>query len=160
MRSPVRLSELSFSPQAIMMSICLQSMVDELMVKKSGGSIRKVNGTRDPAAGRVVLCSPVVFREGGSSREGGEWLGSEESSCLCQHLGLSSDAAAASGGSPAAVRQPASGQVPATACKWTSVSALAPSPASPSLRSSSNCSASFFPRSRLMPAGSPWSNSQ
>ena len=32
------------SPQAIMMSICLQSMVDELMVKKSGGSIRKVRG--------------------------------------------------------------------------------------------------------------------
>ncbi|XP_042302953.1 LOW QUALITY PROTEIN: sorting nexin-17 [Sceloporus undulatus] len=30
------------SPQAIMLSICLQSMVDELMVKKSGGSIRKV----------------------------------------------------------------------------------------------------------------------
>lgn len=28
--------------QAIMLSICLQSMVDELMVKKSGGSIRKV----------------------------------------------------------------------------------------------------------------------
>lgn len=26
-----------------MMSICLQSMVDELMVKKSGGSIRKVS---------------------------------------------------------------------------------------------------------------------
>lgn len=25
-----------------MMSICLQSMVDELMVKKSGGSIKKV----------------------------------------------------------------------------------------------------------------------
>ncbi|XP_038840363.1 sorting nexin-17 [Salvelinus namaycush] len=30
------------SPQAIMMSICLQSMVDELMVKKSGGSIKKM----------------------------------------------------------------------------------------------------------------------
>uniref|UniRef100_A0A8C6VJF3 Sorting nexin-17 n=1 Tax=Naja naja TaxID=35670 RepID=A0A8C6VJF3_NAJNA len=30
------------SPQAIMLSICLQSMVDELMVKKSGGSIRKM----------------------------------------------------------------------------------------------------------------------
>ncbi len=30
-------------PQAIMMSICLQSMVDELMVKKSGGSIKKVS---------------------------------------------------------------------------------------------------------------------
>lgn len=26
-----------------MMSICLQSMVDELMVKKSGGSIKKVS---------------------------------------------------------------------------------------------------------------------
>lgn len=26
-----------------MLSICLQSMVDELMVKKSGGSIRKVS---------------------------------------------------------------------------------------------------------------------
>ncbi|MGH0180982.1 UNVERIFIED_CONTAM: hypothetical protein FKN15_005832 [Acipenser sinensis] len=31
------------SPQAIMVSICLQSMVDELMVKKSGGSIKKVS---------------------------------------------------------------------------------------------------------------------
>uniref|UniRef100_A0A669F1B7 Sorting nexin-17 n=1 Tax=Oreochromis niloticus TaxID=8128 RepID=A0A669F1B7_ORENI len=30
------------SDQAIMMSICLQSMVDELMVKKSGGSIKKM----------------------------------------------------------------------------------------------------------------------
>uniref|UniRef100_A0A8C6K822 Sorting nexin-17 n=1 Tax=Nothobranchius furzeri TaxID=105023 RepID=A0A8C6K822_NOTFU len=30
------------SQQAIMMSICLQAMVDELMVKKSGGSIKKV----------------------------------------------------------------------------------------------------------------------
>nr|XP_021150192.1 sorting nexin-17 [Columba livia] len=30
------------SPQAIMLSICLQSMVDELMVKKSGGSISKM----------------------------------------------------------------------------------------------------------------------
>lgn len=37
-------TEPSSSPQAIMMSICLQSMVDELMVKKSGGSIRKVSG--------------------------------------------------------------------------------------------------------------------
>uniref|UniRef100_A0A8D2MD06 Sorting nexin-17 n=1 Tax=Zonotrichia albicollis TaxID=44394 RepID=A0A8D2MD06_ZONAL len=39
------------SPQAIMLSICLQSMVDELMVKKSGGSIRK-----------AVLCVPVPSR--------------------------------------------------------------------------------------------------
>lgn len=41
--------------QAIMMSICLQSMVDELMVKKSGGSIRKVS-SRDLTA--EWLCSP------------------------------------------------------------------------------------------------------
>lgn len=44
-----------------MMSICLQSMVDELMVKKSGGSIRKVNGTGDQAV--VWPCSPAVFWE-------------------------------------------------------------------------------------------------
>lgn len=31
-----------------MMSICLQSMVDELMVKKSGGSIRKVSSKQGP----------------------------------------------------------------------------------------------------------------
>lgn len=30
-----------------MMSICLQSMVDELMVKKSGGSIKKVSLGKD-----------------------------------------------------------------------------------------------------------------
>lgn len=33
-----------------MMSICLQSMVDELMVKKSGGSIRKVSQTCGPSS--------------------------------------------------------------------------------------------------------------
>lgn len=68
MRSPVRLSELSSSPQAIMMSICLQSMVDELMVKKSGGSIRKVNGTRDPAAA-AWFCALLLC----SGREGSGW---------------------------------------------------------------------------------------
>lgn len=49
-------SELSSSPQAIMMSICLQSMVDELMVKKSGGSIRKVNSTRASSCMVVLSC--------------------------------------------------------------------------------------------------------
>ncbi|XP_068135893.1 sorting nexin-17 isoform X1 [Hyperolius riggenbachi] len=34
------------SAQAIMMSICLQSMVDELMVKKSGGTIKKMSRKR------------------------------------------------------------------------------------------------------------------
>ncbi|OWK10916.1 hypothetical protein Celaphus_00006847 [Cervus elaphus hippelaphus] len=38
------------SPQAIMMSICLQSMVDELMVKQSSGSIRKMLHQRSPDA--------------------------------------------------------------------------------------------------------------
>lgn len=37
--------------QAIMLSICLQSMVDELMVKKSGGSIRKVRVGLDVVSG-------------------------------------------------------------------------------------------------------------
>lgn len=47
----VRLSSLAL--RNIMMSICLQSMVDELMVKKSGGSIQ----------GKVQrwLCSPLPF---------------------------------------------------------------------------------------------------
>lgn len=50
-----------------MMSICLQSMVDELMVKKSGGSIRKVGNQV------VVLSLPFVpgvrlpLRERGSN---------------------------------------------------------------------------------------------
>ncbi|MEJ1287209.1 sorting nexin 17 [Cricetulus griseus] len=49
------------SPQAIMMSICLQSMVDELMVKKSGGSIRK----ESPDASRESMVKlSVSFRVG------------------------------------------------------------------------------------------------
>lgn len=42
------------SPQAIMMSICLQSMVDELMVKQSGDSIRKM---LHQAGGGTLRCS-------------------------------------------------------------------------------------------------------
>lgn len=53
-------AQLSPCPQAIMMSICLQSMVDELMVKKSGGSIRKVRGQPCTAAQLASsLCSHV-----------------------------------------------------------------------------------------------------
>lgn len=37
-----------------MMSICLQSMVDELMVKKSGGSIRKVGSKCRLSSERVA----------------------------------------------------------------------------------------------------------
>uniref|UniRef100_A0AAZ3PRY0 Sorting nexin-17 n=1 Tax=Oncorhynchus tshawytscha TaxID=74940 RepID=A0AAZ3PRY0_ONCTS len=43
------------SRQAIMMSICLQSMVDELMVKKSGGSIKK--DSPDPDREQIVKLS-------------------------------------------------------------------------------------------------------
>lgn len=54
-----------------MMSICLQSMVDELMVKKSGGSIRKVSGKCGQAAEWLCLLSLAFF----SRREGGEMMG-------------------------------------------------------------------------------------
>ena len=43
------------SPQAIMMSICLQCMVDELMVKQSGGRIRKM--LRGVGGGGTLRCS-------------------------------------------------------------------------------------------------------
>lgn len=46
-----------------MMSICLQSMVDELMVKKSGGSIRKVSRKCGPGGGVVMLALPCLFSQ-------------------------------------------------------------------------------------------------
>lgn len=49
--------------QAIMMSICLQSMVDELMVKKSGGSIRKVSNKQELISSMIVLFLPSLQKE-------------------------------------------------------------------------------------------------
>uniref|UniRef100_A0A4W5RHA4 Sorting nexin-17 n=1 Tax=Hucho hucho TaxID=62062 RepID=A0A4W5RHA4_9TELE len=54
------------SPQAIMMSICLQSMVDELMVKKSGGSIKKMlrkrhNGSLHRSESLQAVKSPPLL---------------------------------------------------------------------------------------------------
>nr|XP_029534576.1 sorting nexin-17 [Oncorhynchus nerka] len=54
------------SPQAIMMSICLQSMVDELMVKKSGGSIKKMlrkrhNGPLHRSESQQTVKSPPLL---------------------------------------------------------------------------------------------------
>ncbi|KAM6123312.1 LOW QUALITY PROTEIN: sorting nexin-17 [Pterocles gutturalis] len=53
------------SPQAIMLSICLQSMVDELMVKKSGGSIRRcsarVNGALRRSDSQQAVKSPPLL---------------------------------------------------------------------------------------------------
>uniref|UniRef100_A0A8C2KJ34 Sorting nexin-17 n=1 Tax=Cyprinus carpio TaxID=7962 RepID=A0A8C2KJ34_CYPCA len=50
------------SQQAIMMSICLQSMVDELMVKKSGGSIKKrLNGSFQRSDSQQTVKSPPLL---------------------------------------------------------------------------------------------------
>uniref|UniRef100_A0A8C4ZII3 Sorting nexin-17 n=1 Tax=Gadus morhua TaxID=8049 RepID=A0A8C4ZII3_GADMO len=54
------------SPQAIMMSICLQSMVDELMVKKSGGSLKKMlrkrhNGSIHRSDSQHAVKSPPLL---------------------------------------------------------------------------------------------------
>ncbi|CAJ0967406.1 unnamed protein product [Ranitomeya imitator] len=62
------------SPQAIMMSICLQSMVDELMVKKSGGSIKKMSRKRPSCLVRrsdsqQAIKSPPVLDSPDGSRE-------------------------------------------------------------------------------------------
>uniref|UniRef100_A0A8C0ITV5 Sorting nexin-17 n=1 Tax=Chelonoidis abingdonii TaxID=106734 RepID=A0A8C0ITV5_CHEAB len=62
------------SPQAIMLSICLQSMVDELMVKKSGGSIRKMfrrraNGALRRSDSQQAVKSPPLLESPDGSRE-------------------------------------------------------------------------------------------
>uniref|UniRef100_A0A6I8NRF2 Sorting nexin-17 n=1 Tax=Ornithorhynchus anatinus TaxID=9258 RepID=A0A6I8NRF2_ORNAN len=62
------------SPQAIMMSICLQSMVDELMVKKSGGSIRKmlrrrVGGALRRSDSQQAVKSPPLLESPDAARE-------------------------------------------------------------------------------------------
>ncbi|XP_075772393.1 sorting nexin-17 isoform X2 [Pelodiscus sinensis] len=62
------------SPQAIMLSICLQSMVDELMVKKSGGSIRKLfrrraNGALRRSDSQQAVKSPPLLDSPDGSRE-------------------------------------------------------------------------------------------
>ncbi|XP_078506230.1 sorting nexin-17 isoform X2 [Lissotriton helveticus] len=62
------------SPQAIMMSICLQSMVDELMVKKSGGSIKKMlrkrpNGSLRRSDSQQAVKSPPLLDSPDGTRE-------------------------------------------------------------------------------------------
>ncbi|KAG9337478.1 hypothetical protein JZ751_028669 [Albula glossodonta] len=62
------------SPQAIMMSICLQSMVDELMVKKSGGSIKKMlkkrhNGSLHRSDSQQAVKSPPLLDSPDPNRE-------------------------------------------------------------------------------------------
>ncbi|KAM9354385.1 sorting nexin-17 [Pholidichthys leucotaenia] len=62
------------SDQAIMMSICLQSMVDELMVKKSGASIKKMlkkrhNGSIYRSDSQQAVKSPPLLDSPDTSRE-------------------------------------------------------------------------------------------
>uniref|UniRef100_K7GFY9 Uncharacterized protein n=1 Tax=Pelodiscus sinensis TaxID=13735 RepID=K7GFY9_PELSI len=63
--------------QAIMLSICLQSMVDELMVKKSGGSIRKLfrrraNGALRRSDSQQAVKSPPLLAGSSPSGSAGE----------------------------------------------------------------------------------------
>ncbi|KAE8605744.1 hypothetical protein XENTR_v10015306, partial [Xenopus tropicalis] len=82
------------SPQAIMMSICLQSMVDELMVKKSGGSIKKMLRKRQSYLRRSdsqqAVKSPPLLDSPDSSREPIVKLSSKLSSVSLRGISTSS----------------------------------------------------------------------
>ncbi|KAM8809705.1 sorting nexin-17 [Eudromia elegans] len=85
------------SPQAIMLSICLQSMVDELMVKKSGGSIRKmfrrrVNGALRRSDSQQAVKSPPLLDSPDAAREPVAKLSSKLSSVSLRGISHSSSA--------------------------------------------------------------------
>ncbi|XP_068792660.1 sorting nexin-17 isoform X3 [Struthio camelus] len=85
------------SPQAIMLSICLQSMVDELMVKKSGGSIRKmfrrrVNGALRRSDSQQAVKSPPLLDSPDASREPVVKLSSKLTSVSLRGISHSSSA--------------------------------------------------------------------
>ncbi|KAJ8796270.1 hypothetical protein J1605_018067 [Eschrichtius robustus] len=89
------------SPQAIMMSICLQSMVDELMVKKSGGSIRKmlrrrVGSTLRRSDSQQAVKSPPLLESPDASRESMVKLSSKLSAVSLRGIGTPSTDASAS----------------------------------------------------------------
>uniref|UniRef100_A0A672N357 Sorting nexin-17-like n=1 Tax=Sinocyclocheilus grahami TaxID=75366 RepID=A0A672N357_SINGR len=90
------------SPQAIMMSICLQSMVDELMVKKSGGSIKKMqkkrlNGTFQRSDSQQTVKSPPLLDSPDPSREQVVKLSTKLSSVSLRGLSSSNSASDISG---------------------------------------------------------------
>uniref|UniRef100_A0A8C2HEH3 Sorting nexin-17 n=1 Tax=Cyprinus carpio TaxID=7962 RepID=A0A8C2HEH3_CYPCA len=90
------------SPQAIMMSICLQSMVDELMVKKSGGSIKKMqkkrlNGSFQRSDSQQVVKSPPLLDSPDPSREQVVKLSTKLSSVSLRGLSSSNSASDISG---------------------------------------------------------------
>uniref|UniRef100_A0A8D0CG79 Sorting nexin-17 n=1 Tax=Scleropages formosus TaxID=113540 RepID=A0A8D0CG79_SCLFO len=83
------------SPQAIMMSICLQSMVDELMVKKSGGSIKKMlkkrhNGAIHRSDSQQAVKSPPLLDSPDPSREQVVKLSSKLTSVTLRGISTSS----------------------------------------------------------------------
>uniref|UniRef100_A0A8C3K960 Sorting nexin-17 n=1 Tax=Calidris pygmaea TaxID=425635 RepID=A0A8C3K960_9CHAR len=82
---------------AIMLSICLQSMVDELMVKKSGGSIRKmfrrrVNGALRRSDSQQAVKSPPLLDSPDASREPMAKLSSKLTSVSLRGISHSSSA--------------------------------------------------------------------
>ncbi|XP_041109054.1 sorting nexin-17-like isoform X1 [Polyodon spathula] len=87
------------SPQAIMMSICLQSMVDELMVKKSGGSIKKKrhNGSLRRSDSEQAVKSPPLLDSPDSNREPIVKLSSKLTSVTLQGISTSNPAKDISG---------------------------------------------------------------
>uniref|UniRef100_A0AAY5EJP4 Sorting nexin-17 n=1 Tax=Electrophorus electricus TaxID=8005 RepID=A0AAY5EJP4_ELEEL len=85
------------SPQAIMMSICLQSMVDELMVKKSGGSIKKMqkrrlNGSIHRSNSQQAVKSPPLLDSPDTSREQVPKLSTKLSSVSLRGISASNSA--------------------------------------------------------------------
>ncbi|XP_066565315.1 sorting nexin-17 isoform X2 [Amia ocellicauda] len=85
------------SPQAIMMSICLQSMVDELMVKKSGGSIKKMlkkrhNGSIRRSDSQQAVKSPPLLDSPDTNREPVVKLGSKLTSVTLRGISTSNSA--------------------------------------------------------------------
>ncbi|XP_017506134.1 sorting nexin-17 isoform X2 [Manis javanica] len=87
--------------EAIMMSICLQSMVDELMVKKSGGSIRKmlrrrVGGPLRRSDSQQVVKSPPLLESPDASRESVVKLSSKLSAVSLRGISSPSTDASAS----------------------------------------------------------------
>uniref|UniRef100_A0A672P3Q3 Sorting nexin-17 n=1 Tax=Sinocyclocheilus grahami TaxID=75366 RepID=A0A672P3Q3_SINGR len=88
---------------AIMMSICLQSMVDELMVKKSGGSIKKqmqkkrLNGSFQRSDSQQAVKSPPLLDSPDPSREQVVKLSTKLSSVSLRGLSSSNSASDISG---------------------------------------------------------------
>ncbi|XP_034436106.1 sorting nexin-17 [Hippoglossus hippoglossus] len=85
------------SQQAIMMSICLQSMVDELMVKKSGGSIKKMlrkrhNGSIHRTDSQQAVKSPPLLESPDQNREQTVKLSTKLSSVSLRGISASNSA--------------------------------------------------------------------